>query len=397
MNLRTVVFAFLCALVAVPAFAQPKAFVSVSSPAAGGRAIRIVDLQTMTVEGSINAVGDEPGRMVANGDRSRIYVSSWQSFGEGRVYAIDPATRSVIGSIAAGNAQNRAIAISPDGLRVYTFKREGASPDQTIGILVIDALTMAEIATVPITGPGCTTNFRDLVVVPDGRIVAGICNDGLRIIDPVTFSVAVRGDASSANARLLGFSPDGSEVYIGAGSNAISVFGITGLRAFNVDTGVVNDLTWNVPSAPSYPGFSSSAAPVRLAVVPVAGGAPGDAIYLFSYFSPGAANEPIAWARASTLGGGVRQLTRLAAVGSTAIVGVAENGLVGLSARLGSARRIAIDPLVNDASLITAQGGFLSLPGVGTLTDVVITSPLFLDGFESEEVAVALRTTTAPQ
>jgi hypothetical protein len=29
------------------------------------------------------------------------------------------------------------------------------------------------------------------------------------------------------------------------------VFGITGLRAFHVDTGVVNDLTWNVPSAPS--------------------------------------------------------------------------------------------------------------------------------------------------
>lgn len=391
---RCLILLSLAAFVAVPATAQPKAFVSVSSPV-DGRAIRIIDLQSMTVEASITGVGDEPGRMVANADRSRIYVSSWLSSGEGRVYAIDTATRSVIGSIAAGNAQNRAIAISPDGLRLYTFKREGAAPDVTVGVMVIDALAMTEIATVPITGANCPTTLRDLVVVPDGRIVVGVCTDGLRIVDPVTFDVAVRGGAPSSIGRLLGVSPDGSEVYIGAGSNAISVFGITGLRAFNVDSGVSTDLTWNVPQAPSYPGFSSSAAPVRLAVVPVAGGAPGDAIYLFSYFSAGAANEPIAWARASTLSGGVRQLTRLAAVGSTAIVGVAENGLVGLSARLGSARRIAIDPLANDASLITAQGGFLSLPGVGTLTDVVITSPLFLDGFESEQVA--LRTTTAPQ
>ncbi|MFO0043363.1 MAG: YncE family protein [Pseudomonadota bacterium] len=387
MRLSAVLLALWATGFAGGSLAQSKAFVSVSS-SVDGRAIRIVDLQTMTVEASITGIGDEPGRMVANADRSRVYVSSWSSISGGQVYAIDTATRTASGPAPAGNAQNRAIAISPDGLRVYTFKREVVSTNETIGVLVLDALTLAEIATVPITGPGCTTNFRDLVVMPDGRIVAGICNDGLRISDPVTFAVAVRGGAPAALGRLLGVSPDGSEIYIGTGSNAINVFGITGLRTFNVDTGVSTDLTWNVPVAPSYPGFTTSAAPVRLTVVPVVGGLPGDAIYLFSYFSAGAPNEPIAWARASTLSSGLRQLTRLAAVGSTAVIGVGEDGLLGLSARGNNVRRIAIDPGATDASLITSQGAFLSLPGVGTLTDIVVVKPLFADGFEGDAAAV---------
>ena len=391
MNLRTVLFALLSALVAVPAFAQPKAFVSVSSPAAGGRAIRIVDLQSMTVEASITGVGEEPARMVANADRSRIYLSSWVS-GQGRVYAIDTATRSVLGFVAAGNAQNRSIAISPDGLRVYSFKREGAAPNLSIGIMVLDALTLAEIATVPITGPNCTTTFTDIVVMPDGRIVAAICTDGVRVIDPVTFAVAVRGaPLPSTNSRLLGVSPDGSEVYVGTGSNAIGVFGTTAIAALNVDTGTSAALTWNVPPAGSYPGFDSGTAPTRVTVVPVAGGAPQDTIYLFSYFSAGASNVPIAWARAADLSpatnSGNRHLTRLAAVGSTAVLGVDGGGLFGLSGRLDAVRRVAIDPASTGSNLITSQGAFLTLPGVSNLTDIVVVSPLFADGFESGPVA----------
>ncbi len=329
--------------------------------------------------------------MVTNADRSRIYLSSWVP-GEGRVYAIDTATRSVIGFAAAGNAQNRSIAISPDGLRVYSFRREGATPNQTMGILVLDALTLAEIATVPIAGPSCTTTFTDIVVVPDGRIVAAVCTDGVRVIDPVTFAVAVRGaPLSSTSSRLLGVSPDGSEVYVGTGSNAISVFGTTAIAALNVDTGASVALTWNVPPAGSYPGFSSGTVPTRVTVVPVAGGSPQDTIYLFSYFATSASNVPIAWTRAQDLtpglNGGNRHITRLAAVGSTAILGVDGGGLFGLSGRLEAVRRIAINPASPGASLITAQGAFLSLPGVSNLSDIVVLGPLFADGFEAAPVA----------
>lgn len=390
MTVRCVLFALCCSFAASPAGAQPKAFVSVSSPTEG-RAIRVVDVQSMTVEASITGVGDEPGRMVTNADRSRIYLSSWVT-GQGRVYAIDTATRSVLGFAAAGNAQNRSIAISPDGLRVYSFKREGATPNLTIGIMVLDAVTLAEIATVPITGPNCTTTFTDIVVMPDGRIVAAICTDGVRVVDPVTFAVAVRGSPlPSTNSRLLGVSPDGSEVYVGTGSNAISVFGTTAIAALNVDTGASVAVTWNVPPAGSYPGFDSGSGPTRVTVVPVLGGSPQDAIYLFSYFSAAAPNVPIAWARAAdltpALNGGNRQLTRLAAVGSTAVLGVDGGGLVGLSGRVGAVRRIAIDPAATGSSLVTAQGAFLSLPGVGNLSDIVVVSPLFADGFESAPVA----------
>jgi DNA-binding beta-propeller fold protein YncE len=389
--LKSVLLAGIACTIAAPAAAQPKAFVSVSSPAAGGRAIRIVDLQSMTVEASITGIGDEPGRMVANADRSRIYLSSWVS-GQGRVYAIDTATRGVLGFAAAGNAQNRSIAISPDGLRVYSFKREGATPNLTIGIMVLDALTLAEIATVPITGANCTTTFSDIVVMPDGRIVAAICTDGVRVIDPVTFAVAVRGaPLPSTNSRLLGVSPDGSEVYVGTGSNAISVFGTTAIAALNVDTGASVALTWNVPPAGSYPGFDSGTAPTRVTVVPVVGGSPQDTIYLFSYFAASASNVPIAWARAAdltpALNGGNRHVTRLAAVGSTAVIGMDGGGLVGLSGRLGAVRRIAIDPASTTASLVTSQGAFLDLPGVSNLTDIVVVSPLFADGFEAGPVA----------
>ena len=284
--------------------ARTTAFVSVSSPTQG-RAIRIVDVQSMTVVGSITGVGDEPSRMVADADRTRIYLSSWVASVGSRVYAIDTATRSVVGFAPAGNAQNRAIAISPDGLRVYAFRREGASPNLTTAVLVLDALTLAEIASVPITGTNCATSLRDIVVMPDGRIVANACTDGLRIIDPVTFAVELGGSLPSTASRLLGVSPDGLEVYVGTGSNTIGVFGTTGLRAINVNTGEGNSVTWNVPPAGSYPAFASDSVPTRMTVVPVPGLPPDQTLYFFSYFAASASNVPLVWTRAASLSGAI--------------------------------------------------------------------------------------------
>jgi len=61
--------------------AAPFAFVSVSSP--GNRAVRVIDMATLTVERSLTNVGDEPGRMVATSDRKTLYLSSWRSSGSG--------------------------------------------------------------------------------------------------------------------------------------------------------------------------------------------------------------------------------------------------------------------------------------------------------------------------
>jgi hypothetical protein len=374
---------------ATAAEAAPFAFVSVSSPVAG-RAVRVVDLATMTVETSIGGVGDEPGRMVSNADRTRIYVSSWTDAtpdNRGEIYAIDTRTRRVVGSAVVGLVQNRTVAISPDDLRVYTFKVELVGGVGALSVAVLDATTLAGIASVPINGQGCLQNTRQVYAMPDGRIVVNACSDGLRVIDPVTFAVATRGSTPNTSERLLGHSPDGSEVYLGTGSTSLGVFGTTGVRALNVDTGASVDLTWNVPPAGSYPGFGSGTSPSRLTVVPVAGGTPDEAIYLFSYFSAGFSNTPIAWARAASLSNGARQLTGLAAVGGTAVVGVDVGGLVGLSGRLDSARRVLIDPASSSAT-IASSGDFVSMPGLGTLADIIVVpyapDPLFNDDFESD-------------
>mgnify|MGYP001809878208 CR=1 FL=1 len=379
----SVLVVLLAGLVAPPLGAQPWAFVSVSEP--GNRAVRVVNLDTMTVEASISGLGDEPGRMVANADRTRIYLSSATTSGgvAGQVHVIDTRTRQRIASVAVGNAQNRTIALSPDGQRVYTFKREGSGPSLSKGVIVLDAVTLAEIATVPLVGSGCAANAGQVLAMPDGRIVASGCSDGLRVIDPVSFAVSFGGTTPTAEAPLLGVSPDGSEVYVPQPvPGGPGVFGATGVRAIHPSTGASTVLTWNVPQAGSYPGFGSSV----LSRVAVVGSGP-DAVYYFCYLDPGFSNAAIGWATPASLG--ARQLIGLAAVGSTAVIGADPSGQIGLSGRLGSIRRLAFGtPSGLTPPPVSATSSFLSLPGVGTLSDIIVVpypqEVVFVDGFEGD-------------
>ena len=190
------------------AFAAPYAFVSVSTPAS--RAVQVIDLETMTIATTIGNVGDEPGRMVTNADRSQIWLSSWRDlpalFNEGQVHRIDTRTRQVVASQAVGIRQNRTIALSPDASRVYTWKQESVDGVNSIGIAVLEANTLAEIAVVPITGPSCLQFAEQIAVAPDGRIVAGGCADGLRIIDPVTLAVTIGATTPVTSTPIFGFS-----------------------------------------------------------------------------------------------------------------------------------------------------------------------------------------------
>lgn len=353
----------------IDAGAQTRAFVSVSSPVSG-RAVRVINVQTMTIESSLTNVGNEPSRMVANSDRSRIYLSSWIQ-NQGQVYAIDTRTRSVLAMAPAGTRQNRAIAISPDGQRVYTFRGEGSAPDNTIGILVLNAASLTEIVTIPITGANCTTSFTDIVVVPDGRVVANICTDGLRVIDPVNLTVSVRG----SNSRLLGVAPDGLEIYASA-VGSVSAFGSTGVRTVEVSSGTSTNVTWNV-SGSSFPGFGNAQA-IRATVVP----GNVDPLVFMTYFDPGFANAATGIGRTSSLMPPSRQLTAISDVGTAAIMGVDETGRLGLVGRPEGIKRIRIDPQASGAAVISADSAILALPGLGTISDIIVLGPLFADGFE---------------
>jgi YVTN family beta-propeller protein len=366
----------------LPVQAQTLAFFSTQSPAP---AVNVVDACSLEVQATITGLGDQPSRMVAHPDGSRIYLSSAFS-GNGSVYAIDTATYEVVASAGAGSAQNRTIAISHDGSRVYTWK---VTSSTEIGVLVLDATDLTEIATVPITGTGCVTGRNDVFVMPDGRIVANACSDGLRIIDPQTLAVGVGPTLPTGSGAMLGASPDGVELYV-ARTGALGVdTGNTGVRAIDLGTGVASEFIWELPPAGSFPGFGSGTAIRRLTVVKAPGAELADTYYYATYYSAGGA-VPLAYARASDLApntSGVRnrRMIGLVAISGAVALGSAD-GKLGLAASgSGSLRRLRFNPqFVPPQSHVTAAGASVSFPGTSILSDMILlgTASLFCDGFE---------------
>lgn len=371
------------------ALAAPHAFVSLSGGTPESRVVRVIDLETMAITTTIGNVGDEPGRMVANADRSQIWLSSWrntaQGPNEGQVHRIDTRTRQVADSQVVGIRQNRTIALSPDESRVYTWKTESVNGVTSLGIAVLDATTLAEIVVVPISGSGCLQNASQIAVAPDGRIVAAGCQDGLRIVDPVTFTVTTGAVPPIYGTPIFGFSPDGGEVYVAATTPAVANGG-TGIRAIDLETGAGTDFHWEVPvGSPNYPNGSTAA---RMIVVQRPDDPPGDPTVFFSYGSA-FGNPPVAWARSSDLAGGIdqrqRRLIGRAAVGPASSLGAAIDGSVGLGARLGGMVRLLFDA-ADPGQALVADGAIVALEGVGTLTDIVVVAEppdaMFADGFD---------------
>jgi DNA-binding beta-propeller fold protein YncE len=368
--------------ICAPVTAQTLAFISTQSPAPG---ISVVDACSLEVVARITGLGTEPSRMVVNPSGSRIYLSSAQS-GSGIVHAIDTTTYEVVATAGAGSVQNRTIAISPDGSRVYTWKVTNAGD---IGVLVLDATDLTEIATVPITGNNCLIGRNDVFVMPDGRIVANACNDGLRIIDPLTLAVGVGPVLPAGSGSMLGASPDGVELYVGrTGALGVSANN-TGVRAIDLATGASSEFAWELPPAGSFPGFASGAATRRLSVVKAPGAGLADTYYYAGYHSAGGA-VPVAYARASDLvpnSSGVRnrRMIGLVAISGAMALGSGD-GRIGVAASGGnSIRRLRFDPQFAPPFFHVAAGSASqSFPGTSTLTDVIVlgTAGLFCDGFE---------------
>jgi len=377
---------FLIVAVAGRALAQPYAFISVSGPS--NRVVHVIDLETMAIETSIGDLGDEPARMVANVDRSLIWLSSWRDLpgpsSEGLVHLIDTRSRQVLATRVVGLSQNRTIALSPDESRVYTWKLELVNGVATIGVVVLDALTLAEITVVPITGPNCPQFASQIAVGPDGRIVAAACADGLRIIDPITLAVTIGAPTPLSVSPVFGFSPDGGEVYVRA-SGSVGVG--TGLLAIDLATGIGTEFHWQVPDGS--PGFPQGSGPTRMVVVQRPIDPPGDPTVFFTYNSA-LGNTPVAWARSSDLAPPgpnprMRRLIGRAALGPVSSLGAAIEGTVGLGARIGAIRRLRFD-VTSTGDAVVADGEALSFAGISNFTDIIIVpgpvDGIFSNGFE---------------
>lgn len=373
-----------CASVTAGAAACPLAFVSSSGPGAGEDSVRMIDLSRMALVASIGGVGDEPSRMVANADAARLWVSSFlpASVGverRGMVYAIDTASRRVVGSVVVGNRQNRAIAISPDASRIYTFRQEGSAPEATIALAVLDAQTLAPLADAPLPVTECLQFVADIKVHPDGRIFVSGCSDTIRAFDPVTLQASPVAPHPVSGGRMLGFSPNGAELYLPVGAATGSGTG-TGMVAIDLATGASNTVSWAGGGA----GFPTGSQPIRMLSVQRPGDAPGDPTVYFSYFST-FGNSPVAHARASELsppmGPPLRQLLGRTDVGPASVLGASTDGRLGLGVRLGGARLLSYassDPGV----VIVGTGPVLALPGASALSDIVVDDGLYCDGYE---------------
>jgi DNA-binding beta-propeller fold protein YncE len=366
-----------------PARAAELAFITAQSPL---DALLVYDVATMTERARVTGFGIEPSRMVANSDRSRLYLvsrinASGSQPAEMRVHIVSPAQRRILRTAVVGEASGRAIAISPDGTRLYVWKLVSAT--QRFGVAVLDAGSLAEIGDVPLSWTLCRTDPRDLVTAPDGRLIASGCADGLRVIDPATLAATNFVLDTDLFNDVVGIAPNGQEVYMRRTGSGAST-GNALIAAIDLATGARTNLAFALPVGSEVPsGVPRRMVRVRRPADPVT-----DPTVFITYASlTGGGPPPIASTPVSELTPPNRRLTRLTSLGtpSASIMGVSEDGSVGVLANSSLLRRVNLDP--GPLAVIAAEGDTVELVASGTplnLSDIVVAQPLLEDGFEPE-------------
>lgn len=183
--------------------------------------VAVIDTATNSITSRItvpDSHGPHSGGLfpVVSPDGTRLYVGNG---GFGDIYIIDTASGTIIDTIAeipanpalAGNDIGlNAVAVSPDGTRLYATNHNGV-----LGVSVIDTATNVEIGSIPQPG------MAQLAVSPNGSQIwaCGIFDGGpFYVLDTATFAVTTLSDASSAWFQAA-LTPDGTLAYVVDGLN----------------------------------------------------------------------------------------------------------------------------------------------------------------------------------
>ncbi len=167
-----------------------------------------------------------------------------------------------IGASVARGTEPAALAVSPDGRKVYLADRAGA-------ILVLRSAGLATLINVSFPGK----QPRSLAPSPDGRrLYAAVVGSGLLILDAANLAVKqtvniTLDDETRDNPQGIGVSPDGELVAVstGTGGGAVRI-----VRAS--DGAVVGSFVPGTGLAPMGVVFDPSGAAVYVAAAAVAGG-----------------------------------------------------------------------------------------------------------------------------
>jgi YVTN family beta-propeller protein len=202
----------------------------VGQPGTDGRLIRVIDIPSRAIVGTIDfGKGVRPHKPVFGPRNGLLYVTTEL---EQAVTIIDPATLAIIGSIPTGHPESHMLAISSDGRRGYTANvRSG-----TVSVLDLEARTL--IATIPVA-----TVVQRISLSTDDRwaFTADYTKARLAVIDTSTNAVS-----TSIPLPGIGFgttpTPDGKWLLVTL--PALRMVGLVNLATMRLER------TIDVPKAP---------------------------------------------------------------------------------------------------------------------------------------------------
>ncbi len=249
------VLVVLCAALAAPIASAANAFAIGGSSSSG--VVVPINLAT-NVAGTPLNLGETPNDLTVSPDGKTAYVAIGDSFNAGKIIVLDTETATKKSEITGTDlTQPMNAVVSPDGKTLYVIKKKGVVPVNletlahgaemtlpaesekggaaisadgstlwvSVGRGLVRINTALSTVSPTITDTGSSGN--DVEVSPDGKTVytAGYSSAVVGRVDVAT-GTALSNLTTTASARAIELSPDGTKLYIGEnGSGNAGTFG----------------------------------------------------------------------------------------------------------------------------------------------------------------------------
>jgi YVTN family beta-propeller protein len=186
----------------------------------GGR-VYVLDAQTGAVITSISGFNKPQGTAVSP-DGTRLYVTN---AGTNTVTVVDTTTNTVLGApISVGIGEfAEAVAVSPDGLKIFVLSHQGVSQGATkISVIDVGTSTVTNTINLTVNAAPAISNFQSgtIVINPQGTMAYASASEAKTVfaIDLATNTVVSTIDMGFLTTQrpfALAMDPTGTRVYVG--------------------------------------------------------------------------------------------------------------------------------------------------------------------------------------